>query len=205
MQSDDLAESLPDILVRRRLFFWKGGEIVAISKERKNELLGLYVDWINRSQALILTDYRGLSVKQMDELRSKVREAGGEFHIVKNTLSRLAFKAVGLPLQGDFLEGSTAISFAFEDAPMMAKTIVEFARTSEFLKVKGGYLGKDAVSAENVKSLAELPPLPVMRAQLLGTLLAPASQLARILIEPARQLAAVLQAYSEREASQDMA
>jgi large subunit ribosomal protein L10 len=98
-------------------------------------------------------------------------------------------------------EGSTAISFAFKDAPATAKTINEFIRTSEFIKVKGGYLDQHPISAAEVKALAELPPLPVVRAQLLGTLLAPASKLVRTLAEPARALAAVMKAYSDKDAA----
>ncbi len=80
----------------------------------------------------------------------------------------------------------------------MAKIMSETARTSEFVKIKGGYLDQRPISAKAVKDLAELPPLPVMRAQLLGTLLAPAGKLVRTLAEPARSLAAVMQAYAEK-------
>lgn len=167
---------------------------MAKTKERKEEMVAQYVAWMERSEALILTEYLGLSMKQIDDLRSKTRGAGGEFHVIKNTLAEVAFKSAGLPLPEAFFKGSTAVVFAFQDAPGMAKTINEFARTSEFVKVKGGYLDKKAMSAEEVKALADLPPLPVMRARLLGTLLAPASQLVRTLAEPGRSLAAVIQA-----------
>lgn len=175
---------------------------MAISKERKNEVMSQYREWAKRSRAMVVTEYRGLSMKNIDELRGKVREAGGEFHIVKNTLSKLAFEAEGLKLPEGLFEETTAICFAFEDAPAIAKVMSEFARTSDFLKIKGGYLGKDLISVEDVKSLAELPPLPVMRAQLLGTLMAPASQLARVLAEPARQVAAVLKAYADKDSAE---
>ena len=173
---------------------------MAISKERKNEVVEQYSQWIRDSRALFLTEYSGLSVKQLDELRKKAREAGGEFHIVKNTLGKLAFQNEGLSMEENILEGSTAIGFAFKDAPPMAKVLDEFARTSDFLKLKGGYLGNKQISAADVTALAELPPLPVMRAMLLGTIMAPATQLARILSEPARQVASVLKAYADREA-----
>jgi large subunit ribosomal protein L10 len=174
---------------------------LAISKQRKDELVSEYTAWINRSKALILTEYTGLSMKQIDDLRLKAREAGGEFHIVKNTLGKVAFESANMPLPEKFLEGSTAIVFAFNDAPGMAKTLTEFARTSDFLKIKGGYLDKQAISPDQVKALADLPPLPVMRAQLMGVLLAPASKLARTLAEPARQVAAALKAYAEKDVS----
>jgi len=174
---------------------------LAISKERKNEVVAQYSEWIDRSKVIILTEYKGLSMKDIDELRTQVREAGGEFHIVKNTLGKLAFKELGMPLPESYFEGSTAIGFAFEDAPRLSKAMAEYARTSDYLKVKGGYLGKNPISTAEVTALAEMPPLPVMRARLMGTLLAPASQLVRVLSEPGRRVASVLKAYSESEAT----
>jgi large subunit ribosomal protein L10 len=175
---------------------------LAISKERKEQLVAEYTDWLSKSQALILTEYSGLTMKQMDELRAKVREAGGEFHIVKNTLGKIAFEANGMPNADRLLQGSTAVAFAFQDAAAMAKAMSDFGRTSDFVKVKGGYLGTQYMSAEDVKALADLPPLPAMRSQLLGVLSAPASKLVRTLAEPARQMAAVLKAYAERDAQE---
>jgi large subunit ribosomal protein L10 len=198
-----IAESLCQALVaRQRLFIWKGGEItLAITKERKIELITHYSEWVKRSKALVLTQYVGLTMKDIDGLRAKVRENGGEFHIIKNTLAKLAFEQAGLQvLQGQF-EGSTAIVFAFIDAPATVKTVTDFAKSSEFLKIKGGYLEKQALTPDGVKALAELPPLPVVRGQLLGTLLAPASKLVRTLAEPGRMIAAVIKAHAEPEAA----
>ncbi|MFM8323020.1 MAG: 50S ribosomal protein L10 [Chloroflexota bacterium] len=172
---------------------------MAITKERKEELVERYIEWANKSQAMFLTQYTGLSMKQLDDLRGKVRDAGGEFHVLKNTLGRVAFEKAGLPLTQEQLEGSTAVVFAFRSAPEMAKVITDYARTSEFVKVKGGYLDKRSLQTSDVQSLAELPPLPVMRAQLLGTISAPASKLVRTLAEPGRMIAAVLQAYADKD------
>jgi large subunit ribosomal protein L10 len=174
---------------------------LAITKDRKNELVEKYIAWVNESQVVILTEYSGLTMKQLDDLRSKSRDAGGEFHIVKNTLGEVAFKQMGIEQPETFLAGSTAVAFAFKDAPALAKVLQEYARTNEFVKIKGGLLEKHAISANDVKSLAELPPLPVVRAQLLGVLLAPASKLVRTLAEPARQVASVLKAYSEKDSA----
>lgn len=172
---------------------------MAISKKRKDEVVEQYVEWMNKSRAMVVTEYVGLSMKDLDNLRSKVREAGGEFHIVKNTLSKVAFQKAGREEGKGYFEGSTAIAFAFEDAPAMAKTIADFAKSSEFLNIKGGYLQDKLLSQDDVKALADLPPLPVMRAQLLGTIMAPASKLARTLAEPGRMVAAVIKAYADKE------
>ncbi|MEW5872703.1 MAG: 50S ribosomal protein L10 [Chloroflexota bacterium] len=174
---------------------------MAITRQRKEDFVAQYTDWLNRSQALIMTEYTGLSMKQIDDLRAKVREAGGEFHIIKNTLGKVAFESAGVQVPEKLLEGSTAVAFAFQDAPAMAKVITEFARTSDFVKVKGGYLDRKPIDEQAVKALADLPPLPVMRAQILGTIMAPASKLARTLAEPARQVAAVLKAYTDKDAA----
>jgi large subunit ribosomal protein L10 len=190
------------MVARQRLFILKGGEkTLAITKERKNELIAQYVEWVKNSRALVLTQYVGLTMKDIDSLRAKVRENGGEFHIIKNTLAKLAFEQAGYSVQADQLEGSTAIVFAFTDAPATVKTVTEFTKNSDFLKIKGGFLDKQALSAEGVRALAELPPLPIVRAQLLGTLLAPASKLVRTLAEPGRMIAAVIQAHAEPEAA----
>jgi large subunit ribosomal protein L10 len=174
---------------------------LAISKQRKEELVANYAEWLKQSQAVILTEYIGLSMKQIDDLRSKVREAGGEFHIVKNTLGKLAFERAGLEVPESLMEGSTAAAFAFNDAPAMAKVLTEFARTSEFVKIKAGYLENRLITDVEVKNLADLPPLPVMRAQLLGVINAPASKLVRTLAEPARQVAAVIKAFAEKDSA----
>jgi large subunit ribosomal protein L10 len=174
---------------------------LAITKERKNELIAHYSEWVSRSKALVLTQYMGMPMKDIDALRVKVRDAGGEFHIIKNTLAKLAFEQAGLPVSENQLEGSTAIAFAFTDAPALVKALTDFVKSSDFLKIKGGYLEKQALTPEGVKALADLPPLPVLRAQLLGTLLAPAGKLVRTLAEPGRMIAAVIKAHAEPEAA----
>lgn len=174
---------------------------MAVSKERKKEIVDTYQDWLENSRAVFLAEYTGLTVKDMDDLRDKAREVGGEFHVIKNTLGKLAFEGAGYDVPPEYFLGSTAAGFAFENAPAMAKAMADFAKSAQFLKFKGGYLDTNILSAEDIQALAELPPLPVLRAQLLGTLMAPANQLVRTLAEPGRQLAAVLQAYIDAQAS----
>jgi large subunit ribosomal protein L10 len=159
-----------------------------------------YQAWFDKSKAMIMVEYSGLNMKGIDAIRSKIREAGGELHVVKNTLMRSVFQGKGLSVEGKLLEGSSAIGFAFEDAPAVAKAFTDFAKGNEIIKIKGGYLGDKAMTAAQIKALADLPPLPVMRATLLGVFQAPASKLVRTLAEPARGLAAVVKAHSEQAA-----
>lgn len=175
---------------------------MAISKERKTEIVDQHSAWLQESKAVVLTEYVGLSAQELEQLRLKVRDAGGELHVVKNTLGKIVFEKANLQLPEDTYNGSTAITYAFENAPDIAKALADFAKSSEFVKIKVGVLGSEILSAEDVKALAELPPLPVLRAQILGTLMAPASQLARILAEPGRQVARVIQAYADKDSAE---
>ncbi|MBE0681324.1 MAG: 50S ribosomal protein L10 [Anaerolineales bacterium] len=170
---------------------------MAISKQRKEEMQAQYADWIKRSEAVILVEYTGATMKSIDAIRAKIRESGGEFHIVKNTLVRRVFAENGMEIPQDFLVKSTAISFAFTDPASIAKALTDATKGNEFVKVKGGLMGGKALNAAQVKALSDLPPLPVMRATLLGILQAPAGKLVRTLAEPARGLAAVIKARSE--------
>ncbi|GAB4579995.1 MAG: 50S ribosomal protein L10 [Anaerolineales bacterium] len=174
---------------------------MAVSKQRKEEILENYKAWLDKSKAIILTEYTGLSVKDLDQLRQKMRENGGEYHIVKNTLGKKIVQAAGFPVDEKMFTGSTGIGFAFEDAAGLAKAISDFSNTSEFVKIKGGYLANNLMSASQVKALADMPPLPVVRAQLLGILNTPASKLVRTLAEPGRQIAAVIKAFTDKDAA----
>ena len=171
---------------------------MAISKQRKEEVLSQYQDWLKKSRAVILVEYTGSSMKVMDNLRAKIRESGGEFHVVKNTLVRRAFANSGMELPADFFVKSTAVSFAFTDPASMAKALADAMKGNEFVKVKGGFMAGQKINAAQVKALADMPPLPVVRAQLMGVLLAPAGKLVRTIAEPARGLAAVVKAFSEK-------
>jgi len=178
---------------------------LAISKEQKQDLVKQYGEWIDESEAIVLTKYIGLSVPELQQLRADIREAGGEFHIVKNTLAKLALKNAGKEIENEHFLGDTAIGFAFEDGPGLAKAIVDFADKSDFLDVKAGYLGENLVSSAEIVALSKVPPLPVLRAQLMSAILAPATKLSQILAEPGRQVAGVLKAYSEKDAAPEAA
>jgi len=196
-------ESLCQVAQRGKDFYFERRiTTLAISKQKKEELVTQYVDWMSGSQAFILTEYVGLTMKDLDELRKKMREVGSEFHIVKNSLCKVAFESTGLQYPENTFTGSNAIAFAFEDAPGTAKVVADYSRQSDFVKIKCGYLDNELISSNEIIALAELPPLPVLRAKLLGTILAPATKLVRTLAEPARQVAAVLQAYADQDAAQ---
>jgi large subunit ribosomal protein L10 len=173
---------------------------LAKSKGQKESMLAEYVEWLGKSKAVVLVEYSGLKMKDLDAIRSKARENGGEFHIVKNTLAKLALEKAGYSVPADYTEKSTAIGFAFSDPAAFTKGLTEATKGMEAVKIKGGFLDAKALNPADVKSLASLPPLPVMRALLLGMLQAPASKLVRTLAEPGRSLAYVVKVHFEEAA-----
>ena len=174
---------------------------MAFTKERKSQIVAQYTRWMDKSQAVFVIDYIHMDMKTVNNLRVRMRDIGGEVHVVKNTLFRLVLSKAGASHPEAFMEGSSLVCFAVNDPPAMAKILNEVTRNSEIFKVKGGYLGRQKISPAEVKALADLPPIGTLRAMLLGTLLAPATRVVRTLSEPARAMAAVLKSYSEKEAA----
>ncbi len=169
---------------------------MAFTKEEKKELVETYEKWLKESKAAYVLSYHKMAMKDIDVLRAEAREIGGEFHVVKNTLMNLALANAGFENTGIFDE-SSMLAVAFDDAPAMAK-IVDKAGSTDIFAIKGGYLDGAPVNAGEIQTLAKLPALPQMRAQLLALISTPATQLVRTIKEPARMVAAVLKAYSEK-------
>jgi large subunit ribosomal protein L10 len=132
------------------------------------------------ASAAVLTEYRGLNVAAISQLRRQLREAGGEYKIYKNTLVRFATHDLGLEID-ELLTGPTAITFIEGDAAAVAKALRDYARTNPALVVKGGLLGTKALSADQIRALAELPSRDVLLSQLAGALAAPMQQFAGLL------------------------
>ena len=173
---------------------------MAITKKHKNEIVQTYADLLDRSNGIVLTNNLGLNMKQLTALRAGLRAANAEFHITKNTLVKVALKDKGYDVPAELLTGPTAIGFAFEELPAVAKAIVDFSRKSdERIVLKGGVMDGKFLNATEIAALAQLPPLPVMRAQLLSMISAPATQLAGVMAGGIRQVVSVLKAYSEKE------
>jgi len=172
---------------------------VAFSKNQKELMIKQYADWIDRSRAVFVLSYSKMRMPAVNAARAKLREVDGQLHVVKNRLFTHVLDEKGYQFDPKFWEGNNVVVFAFEDAPSVAKALAEVVKGNEAFEVRGGYLEKDSLTVKQVRALADLPTLPVMRATLLGTILAPASQLVRVLAEPARGLAAVIRANSEKQ------
>ena len=157
------------------------------------------------ADAVILTEYRGLDVPSIAQLRRSLREAGGEYKIYKNSLVRFAVQELGLEIE-DLLIGPTAIAFVGEradgspgDAGAVAKALKDFARTNDSLVVKGGILDDKILSVDELKRLADLPPRDVMLAQLAGAFQAPMAKFAGLLAALPRNFAYGLQALIDKQ------
>ena len=148
-------------------------EKVAVVAEVRERLEG--------ADAALLTEYRGLNVKALADLRRQLRPAGGEYKVYKNTLVRFAVRELGAEELEALLTGPTAITFVTGDAAAVAKTLRDYARTNQALVVKGGMLGTKVLSAADVQALADLPSRDVLLAQVAGAFQAPLTKLAGLL------------------------
>ena len=173
---------------------------MAISREKKEQIVSESVDQLADSRAVLFTDYRGLSVAQMNQLRSNLREKDGRYQVIKNTLLRLALQGADLPIPDEFLTGPVAITYCFGEVPAVAKALYDFADETKILMVKGALLGNQVLDAKAVKDVADLPPREILLAQLLGVVQGPMANLASVLAAPLRDLVSVLQARSEQSA-----
>lgn len=171
---------------------------MAITKERKQELVDSYVEMLSQSQGIIFTDYRGVTVSQLQTVRNKLREMNVSYHVIKNTLLKLALKQTGLPVPEEMLTGPVAVGFCYDELPATAKALVDFARELESFEVRGGLMGDNVVDVQGIKALASLPPREVLLAQVVGGFQAPISGLASALSGILRSLVHVLQARREQ-------
>lgn len=165
-------------------------EKVAVVEEVRARLGG--------ASAAILTEYRGLGVKDLAVLRRSLRDAGGTYKVYKNTLVRFAARDLGLDEIESLLTGPTAIAFVDGDAVAVAKALRDFARTNPSLVVKGGVLGGTVLSAESATALADVPPREVLLARLAGGLAAPLVQFAGLLQALPRSFAYGLRALIDK-------
>jgi large subunit ribosomal protein L10 len=152
---------------------------------------------LGAADASVVTEYRGLTVAELAELRRQLAAAGGDYKIFKNTLVRLAVTGTGHAAIEPLLTGPTGITFVSGDVSAVAKTLREFSRANPHLVVKGGYFSGSLLTAQDLARLAELPPREVLLAQMAGALAAPLRQMAGVLQALPRSLAYGLAALAE--------
>ena len=160
-----------------------------MNREEKAQLLSELNELFSKAEIVVVSHYKGLTVKEVSELRDNIRKAGAGFRVTKNRITRLALKGTNFENLADLFKGPTAIAFA-SDPISACKACVEFAKTNEKLIIVGGAMGTGVLSIDEIKKLASIPSMDELRAKIIGLLQAPGAQ-----------LASVTKAYSEKEAA----
>jgi large subunit ribosomal protein L10 len=171
-----------------------------VKKEDKERVVAELTERLRTTETLVVADYRGLTMPQIDELRTKLIEHGARFAVVKNTLTRRAAEAAGSDALLALLEGPTAIAFLESegDPVAVAKALVDAARNTRVLEVRGGLLEGRPVEAADIESLAKLPPFEVLRSQVLGAITAPLTAIVGLFTAPIQDLYGLIDARIEQ-------
>jgi large subunit ribosomal protein L10 len=171
-----------------------------MKRDQKEQVVEELTARLKAAETLLVADYRGLTMPQIDELRTKLLASGARFTVVKNTLTRRAAEAAGTDALLALLDGPSAIAFLEADGDMVAaaKALADAARETQVLEIRGGIMQGRTVTAEEVASLATLPPVDVLRGQVLGAIVAPLTTLAGLLNAPLQNLVGLIDARIEQ-------
>ena len=171
-----------------------------MQKEDKERVVAELTEKLRSSDTMIVADYRGLTMPQIDALRTKLIESGARFTVVKNTLTRRAAEAAGADSLLALLEGPSAIAFveADGDAVAVAKALADSARDTRVLEIRGGVMQGRVITGADVDALAKLPPLDVLRGQVIGAVIAPLNAIAGLINAPLQNLYGLIEARIEQ-------
>ncbi len=172
---------------------------MAISRAKKEELLEKYKEQIEGASAIVFTDYRGTSVSKMQSLRTKLSETGTTYMVVKNSLLALALEQMGRTYSDELLAGPQAAAFLGEDIGQSVTALKDWIKAEKIVEIRGALLESSVLDAAGAESLSDLPTKEQTLSMILGTLNAPAGQLARILNAPSSSLARVINAHIEQQ------
>jgi large subunit ribosomal protein L10 len=176
-------------------------------RDQKEQVVEELTARLKAAETLLVADYRGLTMPQIDELRTRLLESGARFTVVKNTLTRRAAEAAGTEALLTLLDGPSAIAFLEADGDMVAaaKALADAARETNVLEIRGGIMQGRAVTAAEVETLAKLPPAEVLRGQVLGAIVAPVTALAGLLNAPLQNLRGLIDARIEQLGGEEAA
>jgi len=171
-----------------------------MQKEDKERVVAELTEKLRSSETMIIADYRGLTMPQIDALRTRLIENGARFTVVKNTLTRRAAEAAGADALLALLEGPSAIAFveADGDAVAVAKALADSARDTKVLEIRGGVMQGRVITGADVDALAKLPPLDVLRGQVIGAILGPLNAIAGLINAPLQNLYGLIEARIEQ-------
>jgi large subunit ribosomal protein L10 len=172
-----------------------------VNKTEKGAVVDNMADRLGRAQALVLTDFTGLKVEQMTELRQQLRDKGFEYVVVKNTLLKLASDGKPAAVLADKLSGPNGLGLSYDDPVGLAKALVDFAKANPKLQIKAGVLSGKLISGEQVGDLAKMPSREQLLSMLLGALQGVPRNLVSVLAAVPRSLMNVLKAIEEKKAA----
>jgi large subunit ribosomal protein L10 len=173
--------------------------------EQKERVVERLAARMREAPAMIVTDYRGLTVTQVADVRRSLSEAGATFHVAKNTLARIAATQAERPDLIALLEGPTAIAFVAEDPSAAAKRLSDLARQTRILQVRGAVMDGLVLTADDVRALGELPPKDVLQAQVVGAIASPLQGAYNVFAAPLREFLVVLDQYIEKRQAAETA
>jgi large subunit ribosomal protein L10 len=169
-----------------------------VDRAEKRELVTGLNDAFKSAGSVVVAHYAGITVAQMNDLRTKMRQAGGTVKVAKNRLAKIALQGTGSEAIIDLFKGQTLIAYS-EDPVAAPKVASDFAKGNEKLIILGGAMGSTALNADGVKALASLPSLDELRAKLVGMIATPATRIAQVVNAPAASVARVIGAYARKD------
>lgn len=172
------------------------------TREEKATTVAEVHERLKAAKVAIVTEYRGLTVAQMTRLRREIRQAAGEYRVIKNTVARRALKDTSYGVLDRLLDGPNGWVFGYEDPVAVSKTLMKFVEENEKLAIKGGLLEGEFMDRAKVKVLAQMPSRPELQAKLLALMQAPAVQLLRLIQEPVSRMVRLLEAVRKHKDTQ---
>lgn len=172
-----------------------------ITKEKKSQQIAELNERFSKSKAVVLTEYKGLTVAEIAELRRSLKEVGAEYKVFKNTLSSIAAKGTPAEPAQDMFVGPIGLAFGFDDPIAAAKKVLEYSGKNEKFRVKSGVIDGRLFSADEIKTISKLPPKPVLLGMLAGVMQAPAAKLAGALNATLSQFAYAMEALKNKKSS----
>jgi large subunit ribosomal protein L10 len=171
---------------------------LALSKETKVEIYNRYLKVLEKTQGIIVAEYRGMTMPKFNDTRKALRAANGKFMVTKNTIFLIALREMGFAAPEELFTGPVTVALAFGDLPTLTKAMLQRAKEEELIKLKGAVMGTSVFRADQLEMVSTMPTLKEAQAGLLGTLVAPATTLLSVLGQPATNVAAILQAYKDK-------
>jgi large subunit ribosomal protein L10 len=169
-----------------------------VDRAAKRELVSTLNDVFSNTNVVVVAHYAGLTVADMQKLRSQMKQAGATVKVAKNRLAKIALEGTDVASISDLMRGPTLIAYS-SDPVAAPKVAVDFAKANEKLVILGGAMGRTSLNVDGVKALATLPSLDELRAKLVGLVQAPATKVAQVVNAPAAKLARVFGAYAKTD------